>query len=82
MGPRTGLDNAEKRKFLTLPGLELLSLGSVACSHSLYRLYYSGSCTQLVITGNYNRLTVLHTVKIAVNAAHIKSSISSLVISW
>jgi hypothetical protein len=23
MGPRTGLDDVEKRKFLTLPGLEL-----------------------------------------------------------
>jgi hypothetical protein len=31
VGPRTGLDNVEKRKFLTLPGLELRPLG-------LYRL--------------------------------------------
>jgi hypothetical protein len=33
-----GLDDMEKRKFLTLPGLELRSLGRPARSHSLYRL--------------------------------------------
>jgi hypothetical protein len=27
MGPRTGLDDVEKRKILTLPGLELRTLG-------------------------------------------------------
>jgi hypothetical protein len=27
VGPRTGLDDVEKRKFLTLPGLELRPLG-------------------------------------------------------
>jgi hypothetical protein len=34
--PRAGLDNAEKRKFLTLPGLELRPLGRPARSQSLY----------------------------------------------
>jgi hypothetical protein len=29
--PRTGLGNLEKRKFLTLPGLELQPLGHLAC---------------------------------------------------
>jgi hypothetical protein len=29
-GPRTGLDDVEKRKFLTLPGLELRPLGRPA----------------------------------------------------
>jgi hypothetical protein len=36
VGPRAGLDDVEKRKFLTLPGLELRLL-------SLYRLRYPGS---------------------------------------
>jgi hypothetical protein len=40
MGPKAGLDDVEKRKFLTLPGLEL---GHPAHSQSLYRLRYPGS---------------------------------------
>jgi hypothetical protein len=34
--PRAGLDNVEKRKFLTLPGLELRALRRPARSKSLY----------------------------------------------
>jgi hypothetical protein len=41
--PRAGLDDVEKRKFLTLPGLELRLLGRSARSQSLYRLRYPGS---------------------------------------
>jgi hypothetical protein len=41
--PRAGLDGVEKRKFLTLPGLELRPLGRPARSQSLYRLRYLGS---------------------------------------
>jgi hypothetical protein len=41
--PRAGLEDAEKRKFLTLPGLELRPLGRPAYSQSLYRLSYSDS---------------------------------------
>jgi hypothetical protein len=41
--PRAGLDEVEKRKFLTLPGLELRHLGRPAHSQSLYRLSYPGS---------------------------------------
>jgi hypothetical protein len=41
--PRASLDNLEKRKFLTLPGLELRPLGRPARSQSLYRLRYPGS---------------------------------------
>jgi hypothetical protein len=33
---RAGLDDVEKRKFLTLPGLELRPLGRPASSQSLY----------------------------------------------
>jgi hypothetical protein len=42
MGPRAGLDDMEKRKFLTLSGLELRPLGCPARSQSLYRLYTRG----------------------------------------
>jgi hypothetical protein len=41
---RTSLDTVEKRKFLTLLGLKLWSLDHLACSQSLYRLLYPGSC--------------------------------------
>jgi hypothetical protein len=36
VGPRTGLDDLEERKFLTLSGLELRFLGRPARSQSLY----------------------------------------------
>jgi hypothetical protein len=41
--PRAGLDDVEKRTFLTLPGLELRHLGRPASSQSLNRLHYHGS---------------------------------------
>jgi hypothetical protein len=40
---RAGLDDAEKRKFLILPGLELRSLDRPTRSQLLYRLRYPGS---------------------------------------
>jgi hypothetical protein len=43
MDPRAGLNDVEKRKFLTLPGLELRPLCRPARSQSLYRLSYPGS---------------------------------------
>jgi hypothetical protein len=43
VGPRAGLDDLEKRKFLTLRELELRPLGHPACSQSLYQLSYPGS---------------------------------------
>jgi hypothetical protein len=36
--PRVGMDDVEKRKFFTLPGLELRPLGRPARRQSLYRL--------------------------------------------
>jgi hypothetical protein len=39
VGPRAGLDDVEKRKFLTLPGLELRPLGRPP----LCRIRYPGS---------------------------------------
>jgi hypothetical protein len=44
--PRTGLDDVEKRKFVTLPGLELRPLGRPTRSQPLYRIRYSGSSTK------------------------------------
>jgi hypothetical protein len=47
VGPRAGLDYVDKRKFLTIPGLEFRPLGRPARSQSVYRLsswfyvYYS-----------------------------------------
>jgi hypothetical protein len=41
--PRAGLDNMEKWKFLTLPGLEPQPLIRPPRSQSLYRLRYPGS---------------------------------------
>jgi hypothetical protein len=41
MDPRAGLDYVEKKKFLTIPRLELLPLGRSARSQSLCRLRYS-----------------------------------------
>jgi hypothetical protein len=38
-----GLDDVEKRKFLTLSGIEHRPLGRPARSHSPYRLSYPGS---------------------------------------
>jgi hypothetical protein len=43
VNPRAGLDDLEKRKFLTLPGFELRPVGRPARSQSLYRLRYAGS---------------------------------------
>jgi hypothetical protein len=43
IGQEAGLDDVEKRKFLTLPGLEPQTLGRPARSQSLYRLWYPGS---------------------------------------
>jgi hypothetical protein len=40
--PRAGLDDVEKIKFLTLPGLEFRPLGRPARSQSVYRLRYPG----------------------------------------
>jgi hypothetical protein len=43
LDPRTGLNDMEKRNFLTLPGLELRPLCRPARGQSLYRLSYPGS---------------------------------------
>jgi hypothetical protein len=40
VGPRAYMDEVNKRKFLTLPGLEILPLRRPTCGQSLYRLRY------------------------------------------
>jgi hypothetical protein len=47
--PGAGLDDLEKRKFLTLPGLELRPLGLPARRQSLYRLRYPGSDEKFIL---------------------------------
>jgi hypothetical protein len=51
--PRAGLDDTKKRKFLTLPELELQPLGRPACSQSLYRLHYPTSLGTTVTNQNW-----------------------------
>jgi hypothetical protein len=48
VNPTAGLKDMKKRKFLTLPGLELRPLGRPALSHSLYLLRYLGSLLLLI----------------------------------
>jgi hypothetical protein len=58
VGPRAGLDDVEKRKFLTLRGLEIRSLGRPARSQSLYRLRYPDSFIMTPSERKYNKQTV------------------------
>jgi hypothetical protein len=60
MGPRTGLDDVEKRKFVTLPGLELQPLGRPVPSQSLYRLRYPGSLEHKRIIYIYIYIYITH----------------------
>jgi hypothetical protein len=62
MVPRTGLDDTKKRKFLSLPGLELRPLRRAARSQSLYRLSYPGSQLPFRRTYRSVRFEVLTTV--------------------
>jgi hypothetical protein len=47
VGPRDGLDDVHKRKFLILPGLEPQLFGHPARRQSLYRLRYPGSAAEV-----------------------------------
>jgi hypothetical protein len=60
VGPRAGLDDV-KRKFLTLPGLELQPLGRPTRSQSLYRLSYPGERRIIKIGGLPCTYTHTHT---------------------
>jgi hypothetical protein len=54
VSPTAGLNHVEKRKFLTLPGLEIRPLRRPTRSQSLYRLSYPGTCTSLLRKLNRN----------------------------
>jgi hypothetical protein len=43
------MDDVERRKFLTLPGLEIRPLGRPVRSDSLYKLRYPGSFRYLIM---------------------------------
>jgi hypothetical protein len=55
VGPRAGLDDVEKRKFLTLPGLELQPLGRPACRHFLYRIRYPSYRGRMLLSEIYSK---------------------------
>jgi hypothetical protein len=59
MDLRAGLGYVEKRKFLTLPGLELRPLRRPARSQSLYRLSYPGS-SYMQVTGGISKIALHH----------------------
>jgi hypothetical protein len=66
--PRAGLDDVEKRKFFTLPGLELRPLGRPACSQSLYRLrYIITACLNVFVSVN-----IITQAKIALKIPEVK----------
>jgi hypothetical protein len=52
--PKVGLEDVEKRKFLTLPVLKLRPLGRPARSQSLYRLSYPGCHKFVKMAYEYN----------------------------
>jgi hypothetical protein len=54
MGPRAGLDDVEKRKFLTLQGLEFRPLSRPASSQSLSRLLLEFSIKVKQYPGHYH----------------------------
>jgi hypothetical protein len=54
--PKAGLYDAEKRKFLTLPGLELRPLSCPAHGKSLYCLRYPGSLFIYIWSINWSLL--------------------------
>jgi hypothetical protein len=65
VGPRAGLYNVKKRKFLTLTRLELRTLGRPARSQSLYRLSYLGSCPCVIKCIKYYNLTFKHVTRVS-----------------
>jgi hypothetical protein len=61
VGPRTGLNDVEKRRFLALPRLELRSLGRRARSQSLYRLRYPSFALGILELENiYSHIQIFH----------------------
>jgi hypothetical protein len=78
MGSRTSVDNEEKRKFLTLPGLELQPLSRPAQSQSLYRLHYTNlwSCEIRTIFISFVYVTSVATS--LMKEAHFRNTVEML----
>jgi hypothetical protein len=64
VNPRAGLHNVEKRKFLTLPGLELRPLGHSARIPSLYRLHNWVLILIINVNGDVAPVLKHHAVKV------------------
>jgi hypothetical protein len=75
--PRTGLHDVEKRKFLTLPGLELRPHGHPARSQSLHRLRYPGSCLCPVLKISSNSSSSRSSTTTTTSSSSSSSSSSS-----
>jgi hypothetical protein len=60
VGPRTGLDDVERRKILPLTVVELGPLGRPARSQTLYRLRYPGSFSEGYIAPIFRLACSLH----------------------
>jgi hypothetical protein len=80
VGPRTGLDDVEKRKFTTLPGLELRPLSRPASSQSLYRLRYSGSNIDITLVLQYHKLLLKWRLLNFLNLSDIISKFSTIAV--
>jgi hypothetical protein len=77
MGPRAGLDDVEKRKFLTLPVLELRPLGRPARSQSLYRLRYPDS-----LLGGLSGSLVVFTLILRLSGQLSGGSLAGWLFAW
>jgi hypothetical protein len=74
---RVGLDDVEKRKFLTLPGLELRLLGRPARSYSLYRLRYPAyGLLKLVRSLVHRRLLDTRGIQLDVHGTPVTAAIN------
>jgi hypothetical protein len=78
MDPRVGLDDMEKRKFLTLLGLKLRTLGRPARSQSLYRLRNPGSSDVAVLSFN----NCLFHMEFVTNKCEIRCIFRDLTTDW
>jgi hypothetical protein len=58
--PIVGLDDLEKRKFFTLPGLELRPVSRPARSQPLYRLRYPDSSINVEVSKITGKVDVIN----------------------
>jgi hypothetical protein len=75
MGPKAGLDDVEKRKFLTLPRLELRPLVRPVRNQSLYRLRYPGFQYQAMNSNNETSHPILFSITLVFYFLRLKYSL-------